>query len=56
MVQQERLGLNVCSTLEDRAREQVDIVKNNPFLRKEFREKTTGYVFDLQDGSLKQVA
>lgn len=48
--------LTLFSSLEDRAREHVNIARNSPFLRKELRENTSGYVFDLADGSLKQIA
>lgn len=43
------------STLEDRVREHVTFARETPFLRKELKDKVSGYVYDLKDGSLKKI-
>ncbi|KAK5093101.1 hypothetical protein LTR70_002042 [Exophiala xenobiotica] len=45
----------ITGTLEDRVTEHVAIARRCELLRQELREKVTGYIYDLKDGSLKHV-
>ena len=49
------LDLGAIETLEKRVGDDVEALRNAPYVRPELAEKTFGYVYDITTGELRRV-
>jgi carbonic anhydrase len=49
------LDLGAIETLEKRVGDDVEALRNAPYVRPELAEKTFGYVYDIMTGELRRV-
>jgi carbonic anhydrase len=45
-----------CGSLAQSVRDDIEILKKNPFIRKELADRAVGFVYDLKSGLLTPVS